>query len=145
MPICCSALSANLAIRLIEDQARRGNQWVRAWINEAHCRQWPSCSLAQRWEKKPENKEVEKPLLLITLPYNALHTPLWYKERQLQQKLTLSPGNQTTKGSERWEIALKPDICLYSASLLQPSILLVGVTFKTHSFQKIARIQCNKI
>lgn len=41
-----------------------------------------------------KNKEVEKPLLLIALPYNALHTPLWYKDRQLHQKLTLSPGTK---------------------------------------------------
>lgn len=64
-------------------------------------RHWPSCSVAQTQEKKPENKKVEKPLLPITLSYSALHTPLWYKERQLQQKLTLSLGNQTTKASER--------------------------------------------
>lgn len=29
--------------------------------------------------------------------------------------------------------------------LLQPCILFVGVTFETQSFQKIARIKCNKV
>lgn len=132
MPICCSAPSAILAIGQIKqikpekEISGSGPELVRHIA-----RHWPSCSVAQRWKKKPENKEVEKPLLPITLSYNAFHTPLWYKDRQLHQKLTLSPGNQT-KASERWEAALNSDICLYTALLAPPIHWLCYVSFLMH-------------
>lgn len=77
MATCCSAPSANLAIRQAAHQARRWNQWVRAWVSEAHCQtlaklQCSSKIRGEAWKQRGGEAIVSHNSFLQCSPHTSL-------------------------------------------------------------------------